>query len=551
MRPLPHLVVALLLTGPAWMAPATRVVGRIEGEFRDHLWVTWLVRERVWTDGAWPLTFPQAGFPDGIRLYPLDPLNQAAVTLLAPVVGQLPAVLLLTTALLVVAGLGAQALARALGAGPWAAVAAGVANQLGPPVLGAFADTQTEGMGSGWALWLGAVLVAPGEWTRRRALTLGLLGAALVASAPYQAHGATLLALPVALGLALAGRLPWRALGLAALLTLPVAGLALAGLLTAETHAAGQLTRRTRDTDGWPPRTQLRHAQVPPVLPQVSASSPLPARSWPREARYMPPTTGPRRWSGWVLPALVGLALLRRGPARLAAGGALLYGALALGSARDWGELTRVGEARVPLPFDLWYRHWPGGRYAWKPGQYAVPAWGLGVAAAAAGPAGALGLGLVVAEAWASGPTPPPLPAVTVTPLPVHLDLQDAEPGGVIDFPGRARGRMGPETLPFDTLVFQMVHRHPIGETFGRGTNPAHQSLVDALAGTLGWPGPPGPPLASAWARAARVGFRHLVIHGHALSEAERTRLDAAIGPLAESPRRYQDGVAWYRMAPE
>lgn len=553
MRLLAYLAVALALTGPAWLAPAARVVGRPEGEFRDHVWVSWMITERVWTDHALPIHFPLASFPEGIGLYPLDPLNQAAITLLTPLLGHLPAFLLVGTALLALAGHGADRLAVACGAGPAGALAAGLVSQLGPPLLGVHADAQTEGMGAGWAPWLVATLVEDAPWDRARALRAGGLAAALVLSAPYQAHALSLVAVPL-LGILLwRRRLPLVRLVQAGLVALPALLVAAGGLWLGESHAHGQLTARARDLGDWPPRTALRGVEVPPVLPQVSATSPVVVRSWPREARYMPPTTGPRRWAGWVLPLVTAGLLLRAGPGRRLALVSAVYASLALGSAREWDALSLGDGRRVPLPFDLWYRHYPGGHLAWKPAQYAVPAWSFAAAGVGTlpGPWSLVAGGAVVAEAWLRGPTPPPLPVMEVPPVPVFDDLRDAAPGGVVEFPGRARGPFGPETLPFDSLLFQRQHRHPIGESFGRGENRPYLALMDALATTVGWPGPVGPPLPEAWAHATARGFRHLVVHGSMFRPEEASRLRAAIQPLAAgSPRTYPDGVWWYAMEP-
>lgn len=534
-----HPVVASIVTLWVWADPSDRVLGRLEGEFRDHLWVAWLVRQRVLQDHALPTFFPAANFPDGLSLYPLDPLNQLLLLLLSPL-GLLPAVHLLSFALLVLAGLGADQLARAAGARPWPAAVAGALYVLGPPVLGVFADTQTEGMGSGWVLLSLAALVDPAPWSGRRVAALAGFATASVWSAPYQAHALTLVGVPLAL---------WRfrrdvRWGLLALgLSLPAAVLAGLGLHGAETHADGQVTHRQKGDGDWPPRTVLRVGGLPPQIEQVSPASPVAVHPWPREARFLPPTTGPRTETGWAFPVLVLLSLRER-RARPWVGVALLYGALSLGSARDH-DWTAVGDLRVPLPFDLWYRWYPLGRLAWKAQQYGVLAWAAGCVALVLGPARWLLL-LVPIELQLRGPTPLPLPAVALAPLPVDLQLAQAPEGGVIEFPCRARGRLGPETLPADDLLHQITHGHPIGEAFGRGFNRPRQGVVDALAATLGWV-PSSPPVDIALRYAAEEGFRWLVVHGGALSPEERARLE---GVLPADPEVFPDGTHLYRITP-
>lgn len=534
-----HAAVAFAVTFHLWGDPAHRVLGRAEGEFRDHLWVSWLVQHRIGA-GASPLFFPEAGFPDGIPLYPLDPLNQAVLALLTPLLGLFPAYALLAFALLLLAGHGAARLADAAGASVAGGTLAGALFQVGPPILGVFADTQTEGMGTGWALWAVALLAAPGPWPARRALGLGLTSAAAVLSAPYQAHALTLVGVPL-LVYRLWNGMPARALALAGLVALPAAALAGVGLLTTESHSSGQITSRARGGD-WPPRTALRSPVVPPQIEQV-ADTPRNIHAWPRESRFLPPSTGPRREVGWAAPVLVGTLLLAA-RSRWLALGAVMYASLALGSARDWN--TGPPSEWIPLPFDLWYRYFPGGHFAWKPHQYAVAAWAFACAAIGAGRWPGLAL-LPFLELQFRGATPLPLPVMEVKPLPIHLALRDADPGGVIEFPCRARGRLGPETLPFDSLLHQIVHEHPIGETFGRGQNPAWRSAVDSLASSLRWPGPDGPPVAQALSHARDRGFRHLVVFESALTERERGILGAALVPVLGVPTTVE-GVGWYRM---
>ncbi|MFZ5482216.1 MAG: hypothetical protein ACOZNI_35975 [Myxococcota bacterium] len=513
MRRLPHfslVALALVLTAHVWAAPAIRMVGRAEGEFRDHLWVAWLVQRRVIDDGALPLFFPLAGFPDGIALYPLDPLNQAFLLVLAPIVGLLPAMAALATALLWLAGYGGLRLAAACGAGPVASAIAGALTMLGPPVLGPYVDGQTEAWGVGWLALLLAELADPGPWDRRRGLRLGLWGAALAASCPYQAHGIALLAVPLAI---------WRARRAVLWAAIPAA-LVGAGLAAALWHAeaGGQLESRADKAGDWPPRTVIRGIEVAPPLDMLTEGFPTSIGAYERNARRAPPTTGPRRDVGWALPALVLAAAALDRRARWLAGGALLYASIAVGSARDWDAYTALSGARIPLPYDLFYRWFPLGDLAWKPQAYAVPAWVLGVAAVARLPARWLvpAAFAVVVELQAVGPTPAPLPAVELAPRPLHAALAAGE-GGVVEFPCRARSRKGVDALPADVYLHQVHHGRPIGETFGRRRNKVHQRLLDALAGTLGWPGKDAPALGPAWSLAAKAGYTTLLVHTRAL----------------------------------
>lgn len=552
-----YAVTAVAWTAAVWAAPATRVIGRAEGELRDHVWVAWLVQTRLWDDHALPLHFPQARFPLGLDLYPLDPVNHAFLAVVAPLVGLLPALALLSTALLALAGFAGARLAAAVGASPPSALLAGLLTQAGPPLLGAWADTQTEGMGIAWAIFTVAELVRAGPWSTGRALRLGAFAALAVGSTPYQVHALTLVGLPLAGALLVRRHLPVRAALLAGCLALPAAGLAGAGMIAGEAHPGGQLDSRSGGDADWPPGTSARDAVLPPTLRQASALSPLPAVAWPREARFLPPSTGPRRWSGLVLPALALLAAARSARARWLLAAAGLYAALAAGTARDYA-FTELSGARIPLPFDLWYRYYPLGHLAWKPAQYAVPAWAFACAAASLLPPRALGLGALFAavELQLRGPTPAPLPAMSLAPLPAYswLDARDSLPvrerPGVVEFPARGRSRGGVDALPYDALLGQMVHRHPIGETFGRGENRPHQALLDALAVTVGWSIDVAPPLDAGWRSAGKAGFGWLLVHPSLLTPGELDRLDAALATRTGPPEVFADGVRLYAIPP-
>ncbi|MSP55164.1 MAG: hypothetical protein EXR69_06105 [Myxococcales bacterium] len=562
------MLLAFAATFPAWLDPAHRFVGRAEGEIRDHAWVAWLVQHRVWTDHAVPLHFPNVGFPRGISLYPLDPLNQLVLTLLTPLVGLSPALLVLTTALLALTGIAAGRLSLALGQSGTRAAAVAALTVLGPPVLGSFVDGQTEGMGTCWALFALATFAGgfgaggggygwrglPGV---RRALRLGLEGSALIASAPYQAHAWCLAGGLLLLGLVALRRFPPMSL-LSLILIVPVGLLCARGLHSAESGRDGQITQRTRQGD-WPPRTMMLDAIMPPAQPQVGVT-PTPAWPWPRELRLLVPTTGPRRWSGFGLPALtigaVGLAILglrrsqgapsrAKGARRHAAtvftlaGGAAIFASIAWGSARDHG-LT------FPLPFDLWYRHFPLGHLAWKPQQYAVPAWELAVVAAGFLPTPALVLGalFVGLEVQLSSPVQLPLPALELRPQAWMHEVS----GPVIEFPARARSRGGVGRLPEDELLAQTVHGQPIADPFGRGGNPIQTVLLDALGREAGWGvAPETPRVPQALGVAVRAGFKVLVVHAGGMSESERKGVLAAM-TAANGPPSEADGVWLWRL---
>jgi hypothetical protein len=506
---------ALVATAGAW--GPLEVVGRTQGELRDHLWVAWLVRDRL-AAGALPIWFPQAGFPDGISLFPLDPLPQLVLAALTPLLGPLRAVTALATAGLALVGIGVGALAQARGASPVGVFVAGALGMVGPPLLAPFADTQTEWMGAGLAFLLLGELAGPA-----RGLRAALLGVAVLASTLQLA----LLISPIAILLFLRRKIRWRW----AAPPVTAAALLAWGLVSAE--ASGRLASRASPSE-WPPRTVILAAAPAPPPPSMVTSTDWPA--WP--------STGPRRWAGVALP-LLALASVGRSPARWLTASSAVYAALAVGSARqfDWTEL---GHSRLPLPFDLLYRYIPFGSYLWKPDPFAVPAWGL--AAAAAGTLRPPWLGLAaIAEVLARGPVTLPLPTATLAPRAAWSRLE--QPGGVLSFPCRSVLPPAGGAFAADELLAQTLHHHAIGETFDRAANPIHRTAIDSLAAAAGWPARAGG-LAEALQGARDAGFAWLLVRADLLDAASLAALRGHLSPILGPPREEPDGDLTWRLAP-
>ncbi len=495
------------------------VVGRPEGELRDHLWVAWGVARSLAT-GSSPLHAVWAGVPEGVPLYPLDPLNQALMAALSPLLGPVGAMNTLAFLLFVLLVYGGQKIAARQEAGVGAEVVAGLLAATAPAFLGPFADTQTEGMSTGWLLLLLSELFAPVP----RAYRAGLWGAALVLGSPYQAHAIGVLVA----GVWLVRRLPWRAAA-PALLAAAAAG---ALLLATESRPGGALQVREE---------QLAFATVPPRSSPLGVSAPpaLPDDGVVRHAGAYPGAaeTGPRREGAWAALALALVAFAWR-PARAPAAMALAYAAIAAGN--------RFGPEGAPVsfltPYELFWRVYPLARYAWKPGQYAIPAMALllvAVAAAwrASGPRarGALAvLGVAAAlETQARSSTPLPLPASTLHPRAAWLQLAEAaDPGAVVEYPCRDRGV--PSHPPVaDVLLGPLWHHHPLGETPNRGTSTAHRRLLETLEGAATGR---GPPIASALQAARRSGFAHVLILGGQLPPDAVARLTAALTAAGAPP---------------
>ncbi|MDP2314991.1 MAG: hypothetical protein Q8P41_18975 [Pseudomonadota bacterium] len=67
-------VLAVLFTWPLVPRFGAEAIGRIDTDTPKHLWTLWWMRQEVW-DGTPGLLTRWANWPDGMRLYPIEPLN--------------------------------------------------------------------------------------------------------------------------------------------------------------------------------------------------------------------------------------------------------------------------------------------------------------------------------------------------------------------------------------------------------------------------------------------------------------------------------------------
>lgn len=535
-----RILVAAFVAGIAFARVAgseAAVVGRPEGELRDHLWLSWIFAQEAWDRHALPLRTLLGGAPEGLNLYPLDPLHQLAITLLEPAFGVVSAVNLVAFALFAVLVYGGQKLAASSGGGVVAEVGCGGLAAICPAFVGSFADTQTEGMASGWLLLLLAELFAE----RPRPGRVALWGCVLLATGPYLAHGVAL----VAIVTWIARRLPWRP----ALPVLATAGILFLTAWSTESLPGGALAARAH---------QVKAATRPPRSSPlgVAPAPPLPDDGVVRHLSDYPAATetGPRRHAPWALVGLVALSLHER-RSRLPAALALLYTAIAAGN-RFGGS----GEA-VPFltPYEAFWRWMPLANYAWKPAQYAVPATAfalLAIARAWPRPSLSHGAGWLVAtgalgaaaEATLTGPAPLPLPASSLHPLLAWSQLP-REGGTVAEFPCRDRGVPGRPPMA-DVLLGPLWHGRPLAETPNRGVGKDHIALLASLeAAATAMPSRQALPLSVALDKAVNAGFTDLLILGERLGPPNTIRLLTALREAGiEVPEADADGVVAVRL---
>jgi len=175
------LALALLLTWPAALSLNDAALGYPFADGIKHVWTLWWFRRMVLTEGAFPFQTDYVNFPEGMALYPIEPLNSLAACLL----GFVPLVAvtnLLAIANLTLTGVCGAWMGRELGGSNAAAFAAGTLLQ------GAAITLFTIHVGVGelqhvWLLPLGFTLWLrlrrDPTWARAAGLGLALAGAVL------------------------------------------------------------------------------------------------------------------------------------------------------------------------------------------------------------------------------------------------------------------------------------------------------------------------------------------------------------------------------------
>ncbi len=346
-------VLSVLLTWPTAVELNQGVLGSPNADGIKHLWTLWWMRQELLVQHQIPWDTEYLNFPQGMQLYPIEPLNGLAVSLLGflPLVAATNLVALMNLSAMGIAG---GLLGRELSGSRWGGAAAGTMLQGSAMAL----FTIHVGVGELQHMWwlpLGAW-----AWLRLRQgigwrATLGLAGCLVGATLSCFYHGfflATSVAL-LSLSTLWAGkRTPALlvryavAAGLGLVVVLPVVlsfsgsyggdEVPQVGLLNYVTAEVGQPV-----TDPFSARLELSEIWTPRQGQRADASM--------ERMGY-----GGGRYLGWVA-MLLGLGGLVRAPKRalpwvLVGGVGVL---LALGSFWGWGtgeSLTASG-ARVRLPF--------------------------------------------------------------------------------------------------------------------------------------------------------------------------------------------------------
>lgn len=517
---------AVLLVGlfVVWPGPfGDELLGHPTGDLADHVWGTWWVATSL-LSGELPLRTAVTHFPQGGALWHPDPIG-ALIALPLTAFGTTFAWNTMLTIQVLLAGGLAYGMGRDVSGEPLGGVAAGMTVVASPYLIGALHSGLSEyaGLAAPVAFtWL-LVRTYRGQSPAWAAgVALGVCGW----QALYYPVFGGLLAVCLALGDR--SRLPRLAvvLGVAALMVAPVAAVVYGTL-----HDP-QPAFTPAQAPGW----ELHR------LPAVDLMSWLRPGDW-----YHPDTPAMGNpgilhvnYLGWVVLALVLVALVRRPALRSELKGAGVFALFALGPALSWNRMPlHLGRLPLVLPFALLY--WTPLDFVHHPYRIAAFVMPLAALLASVGAValprilGTLVPGLVLAEFLLVSPAPWPL---VTTPMPTFAEL---ESGAVLDWPPDAT------SANRSYLLAQTQHGQPVAygiNTFLPATVRAvplidealAQMDVEAASRNRDVPGHLVPVDVDPGRDLADLGFTWLVLHpGHPDAEA---LFRARLGPPQEDGER-------------
>ena len=460
LRTLLWLAVAIVVTWPASLSPATTLIGHPDVDVWNHAWGYWFIPHQI-SQLSWPFSTELIGVPQGGDLYFIDLLGAVLGAPLCWLFGPAVAYNGVMIARLAAAGLAGQALAESvLGRGPHTMVA-GTGLVTLPFLLSEMSNGISEVIAIHWIVWVlwagWTVIQAP---TKAHWIRLGILGGmATIASFYYGLVSAMVLAV---LYLAVHGR---RVLGVLrdgartasiglgtwVLVSLP-AWLAFQWTLNSENAL---IVRPKAFSAGW----ILDHNAVDPrtyVMPGDFQSVDLTQYG---EAFVH---TAYLRWT------IIGFAvwgLIRRASLRPWGVAALVSLVMGLGPMLFWGDWVEVAGRRVSLPF-YWAQVLGPDVAITHPLRLSIGGQIITVLLAAGGvaavgrailaPAVALAVAL---ESLLVAPAPWPVPTADARVPQAYTDANIAGP--VLDLPGSVGKTMATSRY----FWFQTAHERPIPYT--------------------------------------------------------------------------------------
>lgn len=262
-----HLALALVVTAPAALTVASRLVGDPRVDVWNHAWGAWWFLRSA-QHGEIPLHTTLLNAPAGGWLWYIDPIGGAFGALLLPLVGLTAAWNLTLLGLVALASAAGRDLALALGAGSRASWIGAVGVGASAHLVSELHNGISEAAGVAWGVFaLAAVLRAvdaPSE--ARRWLWAGFLGGVTALGTYYYALGLALAAVGVLGGALWQGNRPALLRGMAMALV-PALAIAIPVILAVHhTVADGRVSIVPRQTGDWRDRMwAIEHNAVDPL----------------------------------------------------------------------------------------------------------------------------------------------------------------------------------------------------------------------------------------------------------------------------------------------
>ena len=554
--------VAFILLGSALSSGGAIAIGDGESDVWKHLWGAWWMHNELF-QGHFPIWTDLQNYPDGGRLYVIDPLNAVCTALIMPFFGLVTAFNITQAAQLMLASLATWGLARWITKDHRAALVAGLIYGFCPFILSSgIASGIDETSNLAWlplSMW-GLFLCLNGEHPRW-GVTLGGLGLALAAIGSwYYGMTAGIFWLftclwSVCTGKAPAGDSPkanWlypiTAAILSALLALPLA-IMFAQSLRGESSLLGRVNITERQ--------EKYHLEFMYRTFDFKNNAILSGYFLPGKSQISIATDVDKRmktvYIGWIALVLAAISL-RRTPqqTKFWLFSALLLGILSLGPYLAITSELALSKPWNPLYLFAYYVM-PGFRMvaicdrlsigvqlsvailAAQGLRSILPAGNRGLAVAAA-----LGLG-VIAEVIIISPVPWPLPSCdTRTPLFCQTLAAEPERQGLICLPLNRANR----TLqPGEYYYWQTIHGKPLPATLT--TRFADSMMNNRLVGSLylceddDYANPPDSSVFTAAVKELREsGFAWVAINEGICDERSTKRMRSILTPLLGKPQK-------------
>ena len=174
-------LIAVALTWPMVLHPSQSALGSPDADGMKHLWTLWWMRASIWDYGDFPFSTDLINYPQGMDLYPIEPLN-GLVSLFFPWMALTTLSNMLVLMNITLTGIAGAWFGRVLSGSRWGGITTGLLLQCSS-VMAFFVHVGVGELNHLWwlPLGLGCLLKARKtlDWSWFIALSLCLIGAML------------------------------------------------------------------------------------------------------------------------------------------------------------------------------------------------------------------------------------------------------------------------------------------------------------------------------------------------------------------------------------